>query len=76
LAARHESHGDIGPFTHQEDRAREYIGRKGWAVAEDHVYTDDGISGAEFSKRPDLVRLLRDVEQKPRPPLPRARDGR
>lgn len=53
--------------THQEERAREYIARKGWVVSEDHIYRDDGISGAEFSKRPDLVRLLRDIDRKPRP---------
>lgn len=55
--------------THQEERAREYIAQKGWTVAEEHIYKDDGISGAEFSKRPDLVRLLRDIERRPRPPF-------
>jgi DNA invertase Pin-like site-specific DNA recombinase len=31
---------------------------KGWAVATEHVYVDDGISGAEFAKRPGLLRLI------------------
>jgi hypothetical protein len=30
------------------DRARAYAAAKGWAVAEEHVYAGDGISGAEF----------------------------
>jgi site-specific DNA recombinase len=55
--------------THQEERAREYIARKGWTLAEDHIYPDDGISGEEFAKRPHLMRLLRTVDQKPRPPF-------
>ncbi len=55
--------------THQEERSREYIAAKGWTVAEDHIYKDDGIEGDEFAKRPDLVRLLRTVDQKPRPPF-------
>src|SRR4051794_10687089 len=53
--------------THQEERAREYIARKGWTVAEDHVYKDDGISGAEFIKRPGLVALHRALDEKPKP---------
>ena len=41
---------------HQEERGREYIARKGWTLAEDHIYNkDDGISGEEFAKRPDLM---------------------
>ena len=56
--------------THQVERSREYIAKKGWTVSEDHIYDkDDGISGEEFSKRPGLMRLLRDIDQKPRPPF-------
>ncbi len=54
---------------HQEVRARTYIRSKGWTVAEDYIYKDDAVSGAEFSRRPHFVRLLRDVERKPRPPF-------
>jgi site-specific DNA recombinase len=36
-------------------------------VAEDHVYVDDGISGAEFVKRPGLARLMNAL--RPRPPF-------
>jgi site-specific DNA recombinase len=48
--------------------ARAYAARKGWTVAEAHVYADDGISGAEFGdRRPGLARLLNAL--KPRPPF-------
>ena len=33
----------------QIEHAREYATRKGWTVSDEHVYVDDGISGAEFS---------------------------
>ena len=38
--------------TRQIEHAKAYADRKGWSVAEDHIYLDDGISGAEFVKRP------------------------
>ena len=30
--------------TRQVERARAYAARKGWTVADEHVYADDGIS--------------------------------
>ena len=36
-------------------------------VADEHVYADDGISGAEFAKRPGFLRLMNAL--KPRPPF-------
>jgi site-specific DNA recombinase len=51
----------------QIEHAKVYAAKKGWPVAEDHIYTDDGISGAEFEKRPQLMRLIADVGRKPRP---------
>ena len=33
----------------QIEHARAYAARKGWAIADEHVYVDDGISGAEFA---------------------------
>jgi DNA invertase Pin-like site-specific DNA recombinase len=41
--------------------------RKGWTVAPAHVYVDDGISGAEFAKRPGFLRLMNAL--KPKPPF-------
>jgi DNA invertase Pin-like site-specific DNA recombinase len=53
----------------QVEHARAYATRKGWAVADDHVYVDDGIGGAEFANRPGFVRLMAAAAQKPRPPF-------
>ena len=44
-----------------------YAARKGWTVADEHVYVDDGISGAEFANRPGFLRLMNAL--KPRPPF-------
>src|SRR5262245_65832879 len=44
--------------TRQVELARAYAARKGWTVDDAHVYTDDGISGAEFLKRPGFLRLM------------------
>jgi site-specific DNA recombinase len=51
----------------QIDHSREYAQRKGWTVDEGLVFVDDGISGAEFAKRPAFVRLMNSLT--PRPPF-------
>jgi DNA invertase Pin-like site-specific DNA recombinase len=51
----------------QIGHARAYATRKGWIVADEHVYVDDGISGAEFANRPAFLRLM--TALKPRPPF-------
>lgn len=51
----------------QVEHARAYAEKKGWTVADEHVYVDDGISGAEFEKRPGFVRLMNAL--KPRAPF-------
>lgn len=48
----------------QEDAARAYATRKGWIVRDEHIYVDDGISGAEFERRPGLQRLERAVQRR------------
>jgi len=53
--------------TRQIAHATAYAAEKGWTVAEAHIYVDDGISGAEFEKRPGLMRLLNAL--KPKPPF-------
>ena len=53
--------------TRQIDHARAYATRKGWIVADAHIYVDDGISGAEFANRPGFLRLMNAL--KPRPPF-------
>ena len=51
----------------QIEHATAYATRKGWTVADAHVYVDDGISGAEFTNRPGYMRLLNAL--KPRAPF-------
>lgn len=56
-----EQHGvsdDQKSIARQIEHARDYAQRKGWHVANEHVYTDDGISGAEFANRPGFLRLV------------------
>src|SRR3989441_1024469 len=53
--------------TRQIEHAKAYAARKGWLVDDDHVYVDDGISGAEFIKRPGFIRLMNALS--PRPPF-------
>ena len=50
---------DQKSVTRQIDHARAYAVRKGWTIADAHVYVDDGISGAEFENRPGFVQLLK-----------------
>lgn len=51
----------------QIEHARVYAAKKGWTVDEASIFADDGVSGAEFSKRPGLLRLM--AALKPRPPF-------
>lgn len=51
----------------QIQHAREYSSRKGWIVPDEHIYVDDGISGAEFANRPGFTRLMNAL--RPRPPF-------
>ena len=44
--------------TRQIDHATDYATSKGWTVAQEHIYSDDGISGAEFANRPGFLRLM------------------
>ena len=51
--------------TRQIEHARAYAVGRGWIVAEEHVYSDDGISGAEFAKRPGFLRLMNALQPTP-----------
>ncbi len=53
--------------TRQVEQATAYAAEHGWTVAEAHIYVDDKISGAEFERRPSLMRLLNAL--KPKPPF-------
>jgi len=56
---------DAKSVTRQVEHAHAYAERKGWTVAEEHIYVDDGISGAEFVARPGFVRLMNALKPKP-----------
>ena len=58
---------DAKSVTRQIEHARLYAARKGWTVADENIYVDDGVSGAEFIKRPGFLRLMNAL--KPRPPF-------
>ena len=51
--------------TRQVEHAKAYAATKGWQVAEEHIYVDDGISGAEFVKRPGFLRLMNALKPNP-----------
>jgi site-specific DNA recombinase len=51
----------------QIEHAKAYAAKKGWVVDHNQIYQDDGISGAEFVKRPGFLRLMNVL--KPRPPF-------
>ena len=51
-------------ITRQVEHAKAYAAKKSWVVAEEHVYVDDGISGAEFVKRPGFLRLMNALKPK------------
>jgi DNA invertase Pin-like site-specific DNA recombinase len=55
--------------TRQVEHARAYAASKGWAVSDDHVYVDDGISGAEFENRPAFAKLIADLPKRRTPPF-------
>jgi len=42
----------------QIDNAKAFAATKGWQVRDEHIYVDDGISGAEFKKRPGFMALM------------------
>ncbi len=51
--------------TRQIEHARAYATKKGWTAPEEHSFVDDGISGAEFVKRPAFLRLMNALSPKP-----------
>jgi site-specific DNA recombinase len=49
---------DARSTSRQIERAREYAARKGWAVDEQYVFSDDAVSGAEWQQRHGFNRLV------------------
>ena len=52
--------------TRQIEHARAYAHAKGWTIADDCIFLDDGVSGAEFANRPGFMRLMNALKPKPR----------
>jgi site-specific DNA recombinase len=63
--ARKSSDNEAG-VSRQVDLARDFIASQGWTLDEAHVYTDNDISGATFT-RPGLDALKLAVMTQPRP---------
>lgn len=55
---------DARSVERQKSRARDYAARHGWTVADEHIYEDDGISGAEFARRPGFQRLIETLKRR------------
>ena len=51
--------------TRQIAHAKAYALKKGWAVPDELIFVDDGISGAEFVKRPGFIGLMNTLKPKP-----------
>ncbi len=49
----------------QIEHARAYAAPKGWTVDERFIFSDDGISDAEFARRKGLMQLLGSLKPKP-----------
>src|SRR5260370_35531140 len=59
---------DARSVTRQVEQATAYARERGWIVAPDHIFVDDGRSGAlDETKRAGLAACLRAMEAKPRP---------
>jgi DNA invertase Pin-like site-specific DNA recombinase len=58
---------DHKSVTRQVEEARAFAARHGWTVLAEHIYVDDGISGAEFATRPGFILLMSAL--KPRAPF-------
>ena len=54
---------DARSVERQKSRARAYAANRGWTVDDEYVYEDDGISGAEFARRPGFQRLLETLKR-------------
>jgi DNA invertase Pin-like site-specific DNA recombinase len=55
--------------TRQIANAKEFATKQGWTVSKEHIYTDDGIRGAEFEQRPGFMALIDTATSAPRSPF-------
>src|SRR5260370_11119542 len=54
---------DAKSCARQIARAKEFAAKRGWRFDERYVFSDDGVSGAEFRNRPSLNALLTAVKE-------------
>ncbi|HXG69760.1 MAG TPA: recombinase family protein [Gemmatimonadaceae bacterium] len=59
--AQDDIEDDAKSVARQVAGARKFIAAKSWLIEEAHVYTDDGVSGALFARRPEFQRMMRDA---------------
>jgi DNA invertase Pin-like site-specific DNA recombinase len=52
-------------LTRQIEHAKLYAAKEGWTVPDELVFVDDGISGAEFVRRPGFIRLMNALKPHP-----------
>jgi site-specific DNA recombinase len=67
-----EQHGseETRSIAMQEGHARTCAAAQGWTVmGPPYLYEDDDISGKEFVRRPELQRVLRDIDDATSPPF-------
>jgi DNA invertase Pin-like site-specific DNA recombinase len=63
-ARRSKDEKDADSVQIQIDGARRFAAARGWTVDETQIFVDEGISRAEFVKRPAMLRMLRAAEAK------------
>ncbi len=51
----------------QVAHARTFAASKGWQVLDEHIYVDDGVSGADFVTRSGFLRLMNTLKKPPPP---------
>jgi len=56
---------DAKSVTRQIDNAKAFAASKGWTVDDRYVFIDDGVSGAEFDRRPGFVALMTALKARP-----------
>ena len=56
---------DAKSVTRQVENARAFAVQQGWTVDDRFVFIDDGVSGAEFERRPGFVSLMDALRPKP-----------
>ena len=62
---QHSLNDEEKSITRQIEHAKLYAAKKGWTIPDELIFSDDGVSGAEFIKRPGFIRLMNALTPKP-----------